>query len=276
MTRRYEQMLRAAPLVAGQSHIVGEGVIHRPDGLPFWMLHLTREGTAWWAPREGAAFDSVAGDLVLVGPDVAQRYGVRGGAEWSTLWFVFEGLPHVERWLPSWPSLGARHYKLSLAGFTQEHRAAVETLLIDAHRYATSGLPNDRWLGLNALEGALIWIDGASPMSVAARVDPRLRRVIDHIFAHLNEPLTLDRLASIAMLSVPQLGRLFKSTFHQSPMHFVEATRIARAKELLELTPLHVHAIAWDVGFASPYYFSSRFRRHVGESPSQYRRRVSS
>jgi AraC family transcriptional activator FtrA len=53
------------------------------------------------------------------------------------------------------------------------------------------------------------------------------------------------------------------------------AERIERAKELLETTRLTAQAIAARVGLGSAESLRHHFRRRVGTTPNQYRRRFS-
>jgi AraC family transcriptional regulator of arabinose operon len=39
------------------------------------------------------------------------------------------------------------------------------------------------------------------------------------------------------------------------------------------VTSLGIAEIAAQVGYDDPFYFTNRFRRHAGKSPTQYRRR---
>jgi AraC family L-rhamnose operon transcriptional activator RhaR/AraC family L-rhamnose operon regulatory protein RhaS len=51
--------------------------------------------------------------------------------------------------------------------------------------------------------------------------------------------------------------------------------RIERSCRLLRTTDLPVTRIALDAGFSDPNYFSRQFRKVMGISPSEYRRRES-
>ena len=51
------------------------------------------------------------------------------------------------------------------------------------------------------------------------------------------------------------------------------ALRMARARQLLDRTAAPVAEIAREVGYEDPFYFSRRFQRHHGMSPTQFRRR---
>jgi AraC family transcriptional regulator of arabinose operon len=59
-----------------------------------------------------------------------------------------------------------------------------------------------------------------------------------------------------------------------TPGQFLELQRLNRAKQLLELTPRTIQAIASEVGFDNPFYFTQRFKRQTGLSPRDYRRHV--
>ena len=54
---------------------------------------------------------------------------------------------------------------------------------------------------------------------------------------------------------------------------FIENERMARAKQLLALTSRNVGAIAQEVGYENPFYFSLRFKKHTGVSPTDWRTR---
>ena len=47
-----------------------------------------------------------------------------------------------------------------------------------------------------------------------------------------------------------------------------------RARQLLARTTLSIKEIAAQTGFASPFYFSLRFKAASGSSPRDYRRRA--
>ena len=53
----------------------------------------------------------------------------------------------------------------------------------------------------------------------------------------------------------------------------LERARFERARAQLVASDVKLEALALELGFASPSHFASRFRRAVGETPSQYRAR---
>src|SRR5262249_13797770 len=60
-----------------------------------------------------------------------------------------------------------------------------------------------------------------------------------------------------------------------APHQWLLAERVERAKELLETTRLTAQAIATRVGLGSAESLRHHFRRRVGTTPGQYRRRFS-
>jgi AraC-like DNA-binding protein/mannose-6-phosphate isomerase-like protein (cupin superfamily) len=101
----------------------------------------------------------------------------------------------------------------------------------------------------------------------------RMANVIAHIQRHFREPLRIEDLARIAHLSPSQFQRLFKQTYHTTPQKFVRHVRLHEACEMLKDPNRDITTVAFNSGFSSSSFFSTQFKQHVGESPSQYRRR---
>lgn len=94
---------------------------------------------------------------------------------------------------------------------------------------------------------------------------------IDHINAHLSEPLTLDDLVEISQLSRHHYARSFKAVTGLAPMRFVLVRRIEATKPMLTGTTLSLCAIAHDCGFSSHAHFATAFRSITGVTPSCWR-----
>jgi transcriptional regulator GlxA family with amidase domain len=68
--------------------------------------------------------------------------------------------------------------------------------------------------------------------------------------------------------------RTFREAFGETPKEFHTRLRLERAKHLLTFTPRSVTDVCFDVGFSSLGTFSTLFKRQVGLSPKDFRRRV--
>ena len=102
----------------------------------------------------------------------------------------------------------------------------------------------------------------------------KLRRVTDYLEAHLNDAVTVGRLAQEADLSEFHFARRFKQTTGFSPSQYLLRLRVAYARRLLRETNMSMIEVCLEVGFTSPSYFAHLFRREVGVTPSEYRGRA--
>lgn len=67
--------------------------------------------------------------------------------------------------------------------------------------------------------------------------------------------------------------RRFQKAVGMTPLAYVHALRLERAKTLLETTELKLEQIAEEAGYEDAAFFSRLFRRAVGLTPVRYRRR---
>jgi transcriptional regulator GlxA family with amidase domain len=89
---------------------------------------------------------------------------------------------------------------------------------------------------------------------------------------HLDEELTVQRLARHAKMSPRTFNRRFREETGQSPGAWVRSRRVDRARELLESRDLPVDEVARLAGLGSGGNLRHHLRRGVGMSPSSYRK----
>lgn len=107
----------------------------------------------------------------------------------------------------------------------------------------------------------------------ALESDVRLSLLWEAVDAHPGDDWTLERLAALADMSPEHLRRLCKQQQRRSPMQHVTLLRLRRAGTLLRTSPLKIDAIAKQVGYRDRYSFGAVFRRHLGCTPTDYRKR---
>jgi AraC-like DNA-binding protein len=108
---------------------------------------------------------------------------------------------------------------------------------------------------------------------VARSLLPHLRRARDLADRHYAEAIDLDDLAAAAHVSRYHFNRAFAEAYGETPIRYLTRRRIERAQDLLRSANLTITEVCMLVGFSSLGSFSSRFRRLVGESPTEYRDR---
>lgn len=96
-------------------------------------------------------------------------------------------------------------------------------------------------------------------------------RVIGTMRQCLDEPLTLQDMATIAQLSPSHFNRSFRNLVGIPPVKFQAALRMQAAKRLLVTTDISVTEICFMVGYNSVGTFTTSFTELVGLSPSQLR-----
>ena len=240
----------------------------RRRGTTDWLLIHTVSGSGQLGGGDGAELRTAVGDAVLLRPRTPHDYGTAPGSPgWEIVFSHFHPRPE---WMPllEWPQPVAGIGRITADG--EVHRRILAALHRSA-RAGRGGLARAELFSVNALEEALLWCDTQNRFGV--RIDERILRVIDHVDAHLAEPLDVARLAGVVHLSASRLTRLFREHLGTSPQRYLERRRLTRAKELLDLTSRPVAAIAREVGWSDPLYFSQRFARFTGQSPTAYRRR---
>ena len=109
--------------------------------------------------------------------------------------------------------------------------------------------------------------------STRSEVYRRLRRARDFIEGHLDQDVTLERVARAACLSSFHFHRSFRRAFGETPRDYVTRRRLERAGDLLDEGHLPVTEICLAVGFESLGSFSAAFHRWAGVPPSRYRGR---
>lgn len=85
--------------------------------------------------------------------------------------------------------------------------------------------------------------------------------------------LSLPQLAKLCNISVSYIKLLFKKYTTISPMSYYANLRIQHAIQLMK-DGMSASEIANAMNFSSPNYFSVFFKKHTGEIPSVYRKRL--
>lgn len=93
------------------------------------------------------------------------------------------------------------------------------------------------------------------------------RRVLELIDAALDARLTVEMLSREVGLSPAHFARAFKESLGRAPHQYLLALRLARARRLLETTPLSLSDIAQRSGFADQAHFTRLFKRAFGTTP---------
>jgi transcriptional regulator GlxA family with amidase domain len=98
-----------------------------------------------------------------------------------------------------------------------------------------------------------------------------MRRVLDHVDAHLSEGMDLAELAAVAGISVFHFAREFKHSTGVTPHFHLRQKRVERAQDMLARTDLPLTQIALAAGFFDQSHLARHFRQMVGRTPTEFR-----
>jgi transcriptional regulator GlxA family with amidase domain len=97
------------------------------------------------------------------------------------------------------------------------------------------------------------------------------QQVMRRLDQNLAEPYDLSALAAAFRVSTRTLLRRFAAETGRTPLAHLQASRVDRARHLLETTDRTVAAVAAAVGYQDPGSFAALFARHTGHRPTAYR-----
>lgn len=89
--------------------------------------------------------------------------------------------------------------------------------------------------------------------------------------SHMKEELQVAEIAAMVNMSGSYFSHVFKKEEGISFLEYVYRVRMEHARYLLESSDLKVNEIADEVGIFNPNYFSTQFKKSVGQSPLEYR-----
>lgn len=170
-------------------------------------------------------------------------------------------------------SVDALHDRPSFISDDAVISSILSTLWVTAQNGPASG-PFFKYSALMIIDRILAMIDPAKTEIIQ---NPPLsrrqqQRIEDYIDANLSLQIRTSDLARAAGLSQAKFAQALKATANVSPYAYLTAARFKRAQTLL-LENWPVTQISLAVGYANPSKFSAAFKRRVGCTPLEWKRR---
>jgi AraC-like DNA-binding protein len=109
----------------------------------------------------------------------------------------------------------------------------------------------------------------SAPTAFSAQAK-NLRRAIDYIAEHLDQPMTLSEIADVAYMSPTYFSAVFKRLNGISPWEYITIKRVEMAIEMLKSTDMTKLEIAERCGFAGASNFYKMFLRITGKRPGDF------
>ena len=100
-----------------------------------------------------------------------------------------------------------------------------------------------------------------------------VRKAREYVMAHIGEAITTDALAKTCGLNRTYLCRVFSEETGMTVGQYVTAIKMEEAKRLMDITPKAISEIADYLGYSSQSHFQRVFKKTLGMTPGEYRRR---
>lgn len=103
--------------------------------------------------------------------------------------------------------------------------------------------------------------------------DPYVLKAVQAMHNDCAHGWTLDALAQLAGLSRTGLAERFRQSMNNTPLNYLRTVRMQKAIAVLTSSERSLEQIAQEVGYTDAFSFSKVFKRTVGVSPRDFRRR---
>jgi transcriptional regulator GlxA family with amidase domain len=220
-----------------------------------------------WLRRLAAKGVIVGG--ISGGPFILARAGLLSGRRCTAHW---EHVPAMQEQFPD-ITLTRSLFELDGDRITCSGGVAVLDMMVALitrqHGYELGAAVSDWFLQTHVREGT-----GPQRMDLRFRMgvaDDKLLKVLRAMESNLETPLSRQKLARVAGVSLRQLERAFCKHLQRGLHGHYLQLRLSRARQLLRETSLSIMEIALATGFSSASQFARAFRRAYESSPSGVR-----
>lgn len=198
------------------------------------------------------------GDVFIIPPEVPHGYYAEGTLDIAHVLLRDAFLLRYREELTSLPSFSllfdiepqvrrssGRNYNLRIAPRELYEISEQFSRIVRAEEEKEYAYQNVLTLGFIGLLGELL----RRKMQKSSTESTELLRVMEYIQENLEQKLTLSLLAAKANMSTATLSRHFREVLHTSPMQYVTACRLSRARALLAEGMYSKTEIAQSCGF---------------------------
>lgn len=102
----------------------------------------------------------------------------------------------------------------------------------------------------------------------------RLADVFQYVKANYKKEISLDEISKIANMTPTSFCRMFKSKTKKPFVEYLNEIRVSNACKYLIETDLGISEIAYECGYKTASNFNKLFKKLIGTTPKEYRKKV--
>ncbi|MBQ8435779.1 MAG: helix-turn-helix domain-containing protein [Oscillospiraceae bacterium] len=207
------------------------------------------------------------GNMILYRPDETQMYYYHAEDKTEVYWVHFTGR-HVESILEYYqlPETENIFFTGTSPDYQWMYRQMIQELQLCR--------PNYEELLSIMLRHIFIMINRyiKEGKKSGSDIQNEIERATHYFNENYNTQINIDEYARSRHMSSCWFIRSFKQILKVTPMQYILSLRMTNAQNLLESTQYNISEIAEAVGYDNSLYFSRLFHKHIGVSPSEYRK----
>ncbi|KRM33423.1 two-component sensor response regulator [Agrilactobacillus composti DSM 18527 = JCM 14202] len=238
--------------------------VQRPKGYYYYHWLQSQTGTGIFMV-DNQRFVLGPNQGILLEPNVPHSYQAKVGETWQTSFLVFSGAiaGNMMTYLGVNRYLYVRHIQLQLSQFIQKSFGIFETEDLES-TYAQSE---------KLYEFLLLLKRNVQHQATSSLVAAIVQPIINYININYANKITNSDLSRYTGYSVAYQNKIFLEYYQQTPLQYLTAYRLRKAKSFLLVHPeWPIQTIGNRVGFDDISHFTQYFRQYTGKTPSAFRK----
>ncbi len=226
-----------------------------------YTLHLVLSGSGT-LNLDSKTYRAKAHDMFYIPPGITLSYYPDKNNKWQYIWFEFSG---------SNSEIYANRMGLS-----------ADTPVISCNDYNNAyygiysifkKLEHDKPVGYYDVLSSFYKLLDINSVDTEEKSDSFSEAVISYLLCHYQTPgLTVENVCRDFRISHSYLCRIFRRETGKSLIQHIIDIRLSEACRLLVSEKLSIKEIAYSVGFNDDVHFIKSFKKHMGMTPTEYRK----
>lgn len=241
----------------------------RLSGVDSHIFIYCSSGEGWVEINGEKPLELKKNTLIVIPAGTPHRYGSEDHDPWSIYWFHLRG-EQVNQFIKSFELTGEplRFPSNFFLKFTELFEHCYNIL---------SNKPYSLLYHIQVSQTMRYLLSTIGITTVRSQQEEKREHYLENAVLfmtnHLNTTIKLSDLANFLGLSKQHIIYIFKQETGLPPIDYFIRMKMQRACQMLDLTDMNIKEICNSIGISDPYYFSRLFKKVMGYSPTDYRKK---